>query len=67
MHSLSIGNPLLAPIDNPKLPVLRLLSRRLQPEHIAPRVRLRDREADELLARQDLGDDFVLDLLTPEV
>ncbi len=44
------------------LAIFRLRRRRLETEDVAPRVRLRHRQTDELLRAQDLRDDLRLEL-----
>ena len=55
------------PIDDPVLPVLRLRRCRLKPKHVAPRVRLRHCQTNELLAAQNLWYNLCLHLFRPEV
>lgn len=56
----AVRDPLLRPVDDPVLPVVRLDGPALQARDVAARERLRDRERDELFAGEDLGEDLGL-------
>jgi hypothetical protein len=66
-HSHSVRNPLLIPIHDPELSILRLRRRCAQTHDITTRLCLRDREADVFLAGEDLGDDPRAELVGAEV
>ena len=62
-----VRDPLLRPVDDPFLAVLRLHRRCLQAKDVGASLRLGDGEADELLGLQNFGDDLGFELVGAEV
>ena len=63
----AIGDPLLRPVDDPKLAIRRLGRTRAYTRNITPGERLRDSKAQQFLACEDLWNDSGFEFWGPEV
>lgn len=62
-----IRDPLLRPVDDPLLAILRLNCSSLQPKDVGTGLGLRYGEANKLLGLEDLGNDLGFELVGAEV